>query len=129
MMRKSICIAIFFVLAFAFSCHAQQSPGPSGTYIFSEDSKSYITFYPNGTFFMKQRKSVPDLENPFQEMSGNFVLKGDEITLTTSEGGEGTIKYKGNKIEDSDAKLWVKQGTAPPTVTPEDVRRNKSRRF
>jgi hypothetical protein len=121
-------MAVFLVLAFAFSCHAQQPPGFTGTYIFTGDNKIYITFYPNGTFFMKQRKPVPDSEDPFMDISGKYVMKGEEVTLITDDGGESTVKYKEkeNRLEDSDGKAWMKQGTSsPPTFLKDEAKKNR----
>ena len=75
----------------------------------NKDAKEYLTLYPNGTFFLKQRKSPPDLEHPFAELNGTYIMNGEVITLELSDGGKAEGKIKGNTFEDGQGKPWLKQ--------------------
>jgi hypothetical protein len=120
-MKKTLLSAIpatVFFLLLAFCCQAGEPPQtPSGTYISKADSKEYLSLYPDGTFFLKQRKPRPDIESPFKEITGKYRLSGEDIKLELPDGGEASGKIKGNTFEDGDGKPWVKQGTElPPPV-------------
>lgn len=109
-------IALLLLAVFSGAAHSQ-SPA-AGTYINSEDSKEYLTLYPNGTFFLKQRKVPQNLEHPFEDLTGTYKMNGDAITLELGDGGEAEGKIKNNVFEDGQGKPWVKQGTAKPAAKP-----------
>jgi len=64
---------------------------PGGTYMNLEDGKEYLTLNPDGTFFLKQRKKPADLSdpfaNPFQTITGTYLILGEDITLRLPGGG------------------------------------------
>jgi hypothetical protein len=102
------------LLSAVLCCIAADVPPVTGTYISKDDPKEYLSLYPDGTFFLKQRKQIPDIEAPFREYTGKYRIIGEDIKLETSDGGESSGKLKGNTFEDSQGRPWVKQGSEPP---------------
>ena len=106
-------VVLFFALA-GFCISAEEQAPAHGTYISKQDSKEYLSLYPDGAFMLKQRKSPPDLENPFMEISGRYAISGETLTLKLTDGGEASGKLKDQKFVDSDGTIWVKQGSEKP---------------
>lgn len=106
---KALFLALMALLLLSdFSGPAYSQSTVSGTYV-NKESKEYLTLYPNGTFFLKNRKSPADVQHPFEDLSGTYMVNGETITLQLSDGGTADGKIKGNVFEDSQGKPWLKQ--------------------
>ncbi|MCE5335028.1 MAG: hypothetical protein LLG06_10625 [Desulfobacteraceae bacterium] len=111
-MRTILAVLLFLVFAGAGFC--DEASSPNGIFINKQDSKQYISFHPDGTFFLKQRSKPFDPYRPFIEVSGKYSVAGEEVTLNISGGGEATGKWKTHTFTDSDGSEWVKEGTITP---------------
>ncbi len=112
---KKCLILIIFLLGFAGIGFCADPSSVAGTYLNKDDSKQYLILHADGSFVLKQRTQPPDPLNPFTEISGKFVIIGDDLTLNTSDGGQASAKLKNNTFEDSDGKAWVKEGSEEPS--------------
>ncbi|MBP8646255.1 MAG: hypothetical protein KBH99_09055 [Syntrophobacteraceae bacterium] len=113
--------AVFFTVAMCLilgTCAPIFAQNFGGTYMNLEDNKEYLTLNPDGTFFLKQRKKPADLSdpfaNPFQTITGTYVILGEEITLRLPGGGEAKGKIQENIFEDGGGKKWVKDKSKIP---------------
>ncbi|MGC9964794.1 MAG: hypothetical protein ABSE08_05265 [Syntrophobacteraceae bacterium] len=108
---KNAAIATALLICFTISSFAADLSSASGTYINKRDKTQFITFYPDATFHLKQRKQPPDVENPFIELSGKYELNGETVKFILQDGGTGTGQLKANAFMDGQGDIWVKQGT------------------
>lgn len=113
-MKKGL-ILIIFLLGFAGIGFCADPSSVAGTYLNKDDNKQYLVLHADGTFALKQRTQPPDPMNPFTEISGKFLINGEDLTLNTSDGGQASGKMKDNTFEDSDGKVWVKEGSEAPS--------------
>lgn len=111
---KTVLIALVFFFASAGLCISAEEQSIHGTYISKGDPKEYLSLYPDGSFVLKQRKNPPQLEDPFEELTGKYSLSGESLKLQLKDGGEATGKLKDNKFEDDGGAVWAKQGTEKP---------------
>ena len=108
---KRILIALAILVCLAGTCIGQDLASVTGTYVSKKDSKEYMRLELNSTFVIRQRKVPPNVESPFEEISGKYSIKGDKITFSLPDGGEASGTLKDNTFEDAQGTKWVKEGT------------------
>ena len=112
-MKRITLIAAALVLLSAFWSLAGSEPPVTGTYINKAD-KEYLTLNPDGTCYLKLRKTPADMADPFFSISGTYKMTGDDVTLELEGGGEASGSIKGSTFVDNEGKTWVKEGTREP---------------
>ena len=95
---------------------AQGLSTATGVYISSSDVTQFLTLRPDSTFVLRQRKKPPDKDEPFAEFTGNYLINGETITLTLSDGGKAMGELKGNVFTDIQGQTWIKKGTEEKNV-------------
>jgi len=118
-----VVLIVLFLLCFAGAGICGEPTSPAGVFISKADPKQYISFQPDGTFFLKQRPKHFDPMKPFVEITGNYRVNGDEVTLVVTKGGEATGKLKANVFTDADGAEWIKEGTEAKSPFPERPKR------
>jgi hypothetical protein len=108
---KNAVFATLLLICFAGVSIAADPASVAGTYISQRDNKQFITLYPDSTFHIKQRKKPADLDNPFIEISGKYILDGETLKLMLDDGGTASGQLKANTFEDTQGDKWVKPGT------------------
>lgn len=112
-MKRIILIATALVLLSVSYSLAGSEPAVTGTYINKAD-KEYLTLNPDGTCYLKLRKTPTDMANPFFSISGTYKITGDDVTLELEGGGEASGSIKGSTFVDNEGKTWLKEGTKEP---------------
>ena len=108
--------ALVFVVALAGKVSAADEL--NGTYINKDNKSEYITFSPDGKFFLKQKKKTVGSELPaYDSIEGTFKTDGDAVTLKLPGGGEAVGKFKAGTFLDNERRLWIKEG-APQKMAP-----------
>ena len=109
-MKRIIIMAAFILLSVSY-CLAGSESSVNGTYVNKAD-KEYLTLNPDGTLYLKLRKTPADPNNPFINLSGRYRMTGEEITLELEGGGEASGKIIGNTFVDNEGKRWEKEGSS-----------------
>lgn len=112
-MKRAILLAMAVVCAFLFSIPVHADEPVYGTYINKDNPREYLTLKSDMTFFLKQQKKPLDIEHPYMELSGTFVMNGETIQLTLQDGGVATAKVADGVFEDGSGSPWLKQGFKP----------------
>jgi hypothetical protein len=115
-MQRVVSIVLALIFFMGSYCLAAPESTVSGTYINKTD-KEYLTLHPDSRVSLKLRKKPPDLENPFQTLTGTYRLSGEEIIFEFEDGGEASGTIKGNEFIDNEGKTWLKEGTSEPMKT------------
>jgi hypothetical protein len=101
--------ALAFVLVLAGLSSAADEL--KGTYISSENKNEYITFNPDGKFYLKQKKKTVGSESPsYDAIEGTYWTNNDSVTLKLPDGGEAVGKFKGGIFMDHERRVWTKEG-------------------
>jgi hypothetical protein len=99
--------------------------GLNGTYISKDNKNEYITFSPDGKFFLKQQKKPYDIDHPYVTVEGTYKVDGDLVTLRLPDGGEAVGKIQGNTFVDNQRGVWLKDG-AVQKVDPNSIFKKRS---
>ena len=101
--------ALAFVLVLAGLSSAADEL--TGTYISRENRSEYITFSPDGKFYLKQKKKAVGSEPPsYDAIEGTYWTDKDSVTLKLPDGGEAVGKFKGGTFMDNERRVWTKEG-------------------
>jgi hypothetical protein len=108
--------ALAFIVVYAdFSSAANEL---NGTYISKENRNEYITFSPDGKFYLKLlKKNVGAEHSSYEAIEGTYRTDGDTVVLKLPDGGEAAGKIKDGTFLDNEQKLWIKDG-APQKMGP-----------
>jgi hypothetical protein len=87
----------------------------NGTYISKENKNEYITFSPDGKFFLKQQKKPYDSNQPYVTIEGTYTTDGNAVILRLPDGGEAAGTVQGGTFLDNERKPWVKGGEPQKT--------------
>jgi hypothetical protein len=101
-------------LAFVVVCADLSISGTelNGTYISKDNKNEYITFSPDGKFFLKQQKKPHDSNQPYITTEGTYTTDGNAVMLRLPDGGEAAGTIQGGTFLDNERKPWVKAGEA-----------------
>ncbi len=121
-MKRVIVVMAVLIFLSASCCLAGSESSVSGTYVNKAD-KEYLTFNPDGTVFLKLRKTPPDPNNPFMNLTGKYRMTGDEVTLELEGGGEASGKMVEGKFVDNEGKTWEKEGSSQPPKMDQGVKK------
>ncbi len=114
-MRRFIAAVTTFIVALVFAGLASAAGDVGGTYINKDNKKEYITFSPDGKFFLKQQKKPYNSDNPsYDSLEGTYATDGESVTLKLPDGGEAAGKIKGGVFLDNEKRSWTKEGAAEP---------------
>ncbi len=113
---KRLLIAAAILVSMAGTCIGQDLASVAGNYVSQKDSKEYLNLGLDGTFILRQRKIPPSIENPFEELSGKYSIRGERINFSLANGGEASGTLKDNVFEDTQGTKWVKEGSQQPQM-------------
>jgi hypothetical protein len=117
-MKQIIMLIMTLSCIVMFAGLSSSADGLNGTYISKENKNEYITFSPDGKFFLKQQKKPYDFDHPYITIEGIYKVDGDLVTLKLPDGGEALGKIQGNMFIDYERGVWLKDG-APRKVDPD----------
>ena len=110
-MKRIIVVLAAFILLSVSCCFAGSDSSVTGTYVNKTD-KEYLTLNPDGSLYLKLRKTPPDPNDPFMNLSGKYRMTGEEITMELEGGGEASGTIVGNTFVDNEGKRWEKEGSS-----------------
>ena len=108
---RYIVFAMAVAVCFTAPSIAADLSGVSGVYLSRLNDSQFLTLRPDGTFFLRQKRTPPAKINPFIEFSGNYELNGETVILMLPNGGTAQGQLRGNIFTDSQGAVWVKRGT------------------
>ena len=111
-MKRFIVVVVASIFLFVSYCFAgSDSSAVSGTYLNKAD-KEYLTLNPDGSLYLKLRKTPPDPNDPFMNLTGKYRMTGDELKMELEGGGEASGTIIGNTFVDNEGKRWEKEGSS-----------------
>lgn len=125
-MKRIISLVAALLLVVSFTDWSNSANDVAGTYISKQNKNEYITFAPDGKFFLKQQKKPYDFDHPYITVEGVYTLSGDAVSLKLSDGGEAEGKFQEGAFVDNQGIPWLKDGKAPKKDMPFDPKKRYS---
>jgi hypothetical protein len=116
-MKRIILLVATLAFVFVLAGLSSAADELKGTYISRENKNEYITFNPDGKFYLKQKKEAVGSEpSSYDATEGSYWTDNDSVTLQLPDGGEAVGKFKGGTFMDNERRVWIKEGAQQKLV-------------